>query len=489
VDGLWMALYLIVICALGAVGVLLAPARDKRLLVESVGIAAIFGTGSLGYGLFLLALAGVRPGRVPLAALGVGALAVVVFHLLRQKAAFPKVAPFLHDRGRLRIIATLILCFLLIMFLCTVTAHALAFPLYEWDAFAVWGYKAKVIAAEGLSPRPDYFTDVTMSYSHLDYPLMTPLLMAGVFGVLQHVDDHWAKLFSVVLYLGLICLVLAFARCRLSPLKALAVTAVTVGVPVMLRWAGSGNADVPLAAFNVAALFFLIRWLEESNLRDCTLCAVMSAFAAFTKNEGLAFGILTCVVMFLPVLRSQHTGRRLAGASLYLVVFLLLSLPWLIWSADIPRTHENYAAHFGVSEILAKVDRLPVIVNEMVRQIVNVRRYGLLWIVLIASAVMGRHAFRNRTIRIVWLLFILQLGVYSLIFLVTPWDVRLQMSVSLDRLLLHVIPAAGCLIAMHLRSCCSDVSKASSWPSIPGIQSPGPPVVRQNSNGRDLSCR
>jgi len=46
----------------------------------------------------------------------------------------------------------------------------------EWDAFAIWGFKAKVLTHEALRPTPAYFHDLTLSYSHLDYPLMVPFL-------------------------------------------------------------------------------------------------------------------------------------------------------------------------------------------------------------------------------------------------------------------------------------------------------------------------
>jgi 4-amino-4-deoxy-L-arabinose transferase-like glycosyltransferase len=330
-----------------------------------------------------------------------------------------------------------------------VLAHALAFRLYEGDAYAIWGLKAKVIAAEGIVPRPSYFTDVSLSYSHLDYPLMVPFLMSGVYGVLGRVDDQMAKLSLPVLYFGLLCLVFAFSKRRSTTPMAFAVTAIVMGAPVMLRWAGSGNADVPLTAFYIASVIFLLEWGEDLNWRSCMLCGVMSAFAAFTKNEGLVLGALNCIVIFLLPTRSTNWRCRLAGVGLWVAVFVVLILPWVFWSSEIPRTHENYIAHLRFSEITGNVFRLPIILAEFGRQIVSVWRYGLLWLIMITIAIVRWRTFRDRTILMVWLLFLLHLGIYALIFLVTPWNVHEHLSVALDRLVLHVVPLGGLLITLH----------------------------------------
>ena len=252
-----------------------------------------------------------------------------------------------------------ILLALLVVFQGSVLIHALAFPIDDWDAFAIWGMKAKVIATEGLVPMPSYFTDVSLSYSHLDYPLMVPFLMAEVDAVLGRVDDRMARLAMPLLYGGLACLVFNFSQRRLPTSMALAVTAIVMGASTDAAQAGSGCADVPLAAFYTASIVCLSEWEDDPRLRWCVLCGVMSAFAAFTKNEGLVLGGLDCAAALLMAILSDRRKRRLVGAGLCTTVFLSLILPWIVWSYEIPRTHENYLAHLRVSEIFNKCTAFP----------------------------------------------------------------------------------------------------------------------------------
>jgi 4-amino-4-deoxy-L-arabinose transferase-like glycosyltransferase len=452
VGPFWAVFYLTIICGLGAVGAIFFLSRRERYWVEYLGVGAVLGTGSLGFGLFLLGLVGIRPTRMTLTALGAIALFGAAVIVLKRRTAFPGVTPFAKNLGLVRGGASAILSLVLVLFLCVVGTYAMAFPLFEWDAFAIWGYKAKVIAADGIFPRPDYFTDVSLGYSHLDYPLMTPFLMAGVYGALGQVDDRLAKMFTVVLFLGLTCLVLAFARRRLNAPSALAVTVVVMGTPQMLRWAGSGYADIPLAAFFTGTVFCLVQWWEEADWRYCILGGVMAGFAAFTKNEGLVFGVLSCCVVIVPVFRNSQWRRRLAGAGLHLGSFLLLILPWIAWSAGIPRINEYYAAHLSVSELIEKADRLALIGGSYADSALSIEKYGLVWIVLLASAIFGWRAFFNRGTIMGWLLLVAQLTSYTLAFVVTPWDVGRHMAAALDRLLMHVLPLAGMLIGIHLSS-------------------------------------
>ena len=53
-----------------------------------------------------------------------------------------------------------------------VSMHALAFPVFEGDAFSIWGLKAKQVFSQPLLPRPDVFSDPSLGYAHARYPLM-----------------------------------------------------------------------------------------------------------------------------------------------------------------------------------------------------------------------------------------------------------------------------------------------------------------------------
>jgi hypothetical protein len=460
----WITFYLLVILVLGTIGVLYEVGKKSSLSAQSLGLLFVFGAGSLGYGLFLFSLFGFKPTRWSFVCLGLLGLACIFFFVCNRELPLFKLQPINSATNPRHQFTLCVLIAVFVVFQGVVLIHALAFQMYEWDSYAIWGLKAKVVAMEALHPIPEYFTDVSLSYSHLDYPLMVPFLMAGLYGVLGYVDDHIAKLPMTILYLGLLCFVFSFSKRRLSTLMSSAVTLIVAGAPVMLRWAGSGNADVPLTTFYTASVIYLIEWQEKKRLRSCVLCGVMSAFAVLTKTEGLVLGTLNCTFMLLLLIRTENWKHRLKGAGVCITIYLFLSLPWIIWASDIPRTHENYLSHFRLHVILENTYRIPIILSEFARQILDVWRYGLLWPILIISALVHWRKFQNRSTRILWILFLLHMGIYAVVFYITPWNVQEQLYITLDRLVLHVVPLGGLLIAHHNNSQTTDLVNCSGRP-------------------------
>ena len=81
----WLTCYLATIVILGTAGIVLAFGPEKLRLSDKLGLVLVLGVGSLGYGLYLLALFGVRPGRWSLVVLCVIAAAAVSMHLVRRE--------------------------------------------------------------------------------------------------------------------------------------------------------------------------------------------------------------------------------------------------------------------------------------------------------------------------------------------------------------------------------------------------------------------
>src|SRR5262249_46507300 len=142
--------------------------------------------------------------------------------------------------------------------LLLIGGSAFSAPLLDWDAFAIWGLKAKVVAHEALRPTPAYFHDLTFSYSHLDYPLMLPFLTAGAYAASGAMDDPAAKLVSLFLDSLIVPMLYLGLRWKLSRRAAACLSVIPALLPVMFRLAGGGCADLPLAAFYAGSLFYTI---------------------------------------------------------------------------------------------------------------------------------------------------------------------------------------------------------------------------------------
>jgi hypothetical protein len=126
-------------------------------------------------------------------------------------------------------------------------------PLWSWDHYAIWGLKARLLAAEGrLDPQALDRFDLIDTVP--DYPLGVPLAwLAATLGGLP--GEAVVRGFHVAWLLALVVLVHAAAR-RLSgsPLVALAAAAVVAASPLAWDSIHLGLADLPLALFAVAAV-------------------------------------------------------------------------------------------------------------------------------------------------------------------------------------------------------------------------------------------
>jgi len=441
--------YVFIILALGysLLGLVLRNARlpVTRILYLSFGM----GAGAMSCLLFWTSLLGQRPSRPILEIILAGA-AVLMFVSSRcgwvvkpstDKTRYDKEAAWTSS------VPPAALIFLLVC-LTAVSWHALGFPLFEWDAFAIWGLKAKVVYYESLFSKPAYFREATLSYSHLDYPLGLPFLVSGAYAALGGVNDQWGKVIFPFLAAAFILMLFDSCRWKLNTKKSLIIAAVCIGNSPFLRWAGSGNADLLLTFYYGGSILYLLKWLENRRSGDLLVSALFAAFGAFTKNEGLVLAAMNLLILLMDAGIMRRRKIFYATAS-FIIIQALFSLPWLIWSMDIPRTHENYFGRLTITTVINNLPRLNIVLPYFMQQAFWFGRWGGIWMLLIAFALMGWRAFIYRPVAWGWVLFILHGCLYILAFVVTPWDIDQLVWSSLDRLLMHLIPLLAVLVAFH----------------------------------------
>jgi hypothetical protein len=209
-------------------------------------------------------------------------------------------------------------------------------------------------------------------------------------------------------------------------------------------------------------------WMKEKDVTFAVTGALFVAFAASTKNEGMVFALnlfVAAAVFSLAKGKEEgpgHSARPLSGEwfnarrpqfvglATYALVFVIAMLPWLCVRAALPGfLDENYMRHVNWKDVSAGLARLPMIAQYFGAEVLNVRNWGLVWILALASACM---AWRNgnRESCFVSVVIALQGASYIAVFMITPGDFAWQMSVSLPRLLLHVLPLGAVLMAVEV---------------------------------------
>jgi 4-amino-4-deoxy-L-arabinose transferase-like glycosyltransferase len=332
--------------------------------------------------------------------------------------------------------------------LAMIAVGSLSVPLVNWDAFAIWGLKAKVLAHEALRPTPAYFHDLTLSYSHLDYPLMVPFLTAGAYAAMGTVDDQTGKLVSVLLDFLLVPMIYVGLRWKLRRLPAACLSAIAALLPVMFRYGGTGCADLPLTMFYAGSLFYVAKWIDRQQPEDLTLAILFSGFTAFTKNEGLVLALANGVV-FLGFGFGSGWRSKWVGSAAFFAGLLVIDGAWLAWSQGLPHSHEDYGSKLLSMQLLTHLPRLKQIIPAMIVQTTELQTWSLLWIMTGIMALWGRRAFTRPYVLATWILLGLHLIIYVLAYSVTPWDLTVLEPMTVDRLLLHAVPAVIFLAGWH----------------------------------------
>jgi 4-amino-4-deoxy-L-arabinose transferase-like glycosyltransferase len=318
------------------------------------------------------------------------------------------------------------------------------YPTFDWDAFAIWQLKSKLLATEALTPRPAYFTDVSRSFSHLRYPILMPMICAGEHVMAGRLDDELEKSPLILLYLGMGAVVYSAIKVRRGKLAAITATTLLMCTPFMMGAAGNGTADVPLAAFYAGTLVSLLNWQQDRRACDLALCALLSICMAWTKQEGLYLAAINAAAVFGIAPRRPKAWIGFAAA------LGLAYLPWHIFAHPLPRTDENYTGHLHIGEIVAHLPRVRPVVHGFLVRAFYWDDWCVFWFALPAVALLERARLRRAPVALLWFLLLMHclLNITPFV-LVTNWILYQLMAVTQNRLMLHAAPAAALIIGLQ----------------------------------------
>ena len=161
----------------------------------------------------------------------------------------------------------------------------------DWDAWAQWGPKAKVLAVSaGALGDVKYFVPGSG-----DYPLLWPSVWAFSGWCAGGWEEQWSKGWGALFFA-----LAAWQLKRFSDSGSgrrgrgwlfAALFASMPAVPLVASW---GYAEAPLWLMLVCAMSRLLRWRDSGIRQDLWMAGICIAGAACTKNEGMVFAVL-CV--------------------------------------------------------------------------------------------------------------------------------------------------------------------------------------------------
>lgn len=323
-------------------------------------------------------------------------------------------------------------------------------PYGYWDAVAIWNLRAQYLAGPG-----DTWTRAfspLLVFSHPDYPLLIPGFVAQLWKLSGGETPTLAPILTAAVFaaavLALLLSTLALVRSTGSALLA-SLTLMTSSSYLIQPM--SQYADVPLSFYFLATLALVFLSANSDGTRKLALAALaggFASFAAWTKNEGLVFFVLSLGCYAFVLRRYKSVENNIAPAW----YFLLGALPGLLvvayFKAFLAPRNSDLMDQTVVQAMhkLVEFDRYVIIAKSLIWIALN--RLGDWWthplLVLVILAALLRFRISGQQIQGVLtvgltlgLMFASYLGAY----LITTMDLRFQLATSLERFCAQVWPS------------------------------------------------
>lgn len=199
-------------------------------------------------------------------------------------------------------------------------AAAVSFPMLYWDSFTHWAMRAKIAFHEGSFP----LTGVMMP----QYPILLhslQILFAMPSGFIDQTVNTGTFFLTTSLFLSIYLLLVR----TLDRLGALITLTLLLGIPLVLIHLRQGYADIHVTGYILLSAVLLDRAILTRERYALFLSAIFIAAAAWTKFEGIYFGILPwLMILGIDLLRQKSWKWSLLSG-----VFptILLTLPWPLY--------------------------------------------------------------------------------------------------------------------------------------------------------------
>lgn len=377
-----------------------------------------------------------------------------VYNFLKQRKNIPReespVGKF--DISKYSIIDYLFIILITFNIICVVFS-ALSMPLSVWDSWAAWGYRAKAFFLKGTIDSRIFtkFSEGGLSNPH--YPLLFPFLevYAWIFQGIIH--EPSANLIGGLFYICSLIIFYFVLKRGFQRTPALGVTFVLSSLPVLVRLAPIGYADVPKAFYSTAVVLYVWLYLKDSDFSYLLLGCIFLGIGMWTKSEGTSHWIsVLFAVIFLNSIK-KITIPKIHIWFLFIIP-LVIFLPWIIFKISKGYTglmHQNPDIE---PYNLWGPGRLPLVANFFLKEIVDIGQWNLLWILFIMVMAIS---FKKENMFLLCFILV-QIASYVMVYFFLPQSLpTLQwgMPNCVSRILLHVAPIVLFFITRQLYERCS----------------------------------
>lgn len=333
-------------------------------------------------------------------------------------------------------IQTFLLCLIAVLLLF-VGFEAQLRPLYAWDGYAIWLFKAKVFFLDGKIDSSHTY------YLQNSYPYTLPLAIAYIYAFIGYIDDRSILLFFFLFYAATSGLLFYSLRDSVGVTKALLATVLFMSIQNVMRHGGrweAGYADLALGYYFFSCIILLKTYLKRKNVRTFFFLSLFIAITSIVKDESIPFVTAVGLFLFISTLVSKkyiHT------------IFLIGSyIPLIVWTMY-KNTH-RFFPNYLFDRTSLHPQRIFEIFWYIAKEVVNIERWNFLWIFFILSFVLFLAKHKKNFPLFVFAIIFFQLATYMLIFIISPYPPSVHIPSVMDRLFLHLTPPAVYISAISV---------------------------------------
>ena len=331
----------------------------------------------------------------------------------------------------------------------------------DWDAWAMWGAKAKVLAL-GSGP-----LDEVTRFGQAEYPLMWPSLWAFTGWLAGGWEENWSKGWGAVLLLltaWQIYIHIARHGSGSGGRLRFLVPVLFVTMPCVALVASWGYAEPAYWLALACAWSGLVELRKHPSCTRAIIAGLMLTAALYVKNEGVVFSVLACAWLLI------QRGVGLRQKIILCLVPAILYAPWLVWTRFLLGLETLTTG--GMLGLEALSHRMATVLGPAFAKIFtmwfDIRLWGIAGPIV---GVLGMWGFwvgkseERRNLALVGFLFM----AYLFAILSGHNDPKWQIGTAWNRLTIHLLLLMVMMLGAHLESLLTLVWRTRS-PDASGVR-------------------
>lgn len=387
----------------------------------------------------------------------------------------------------------ILLTFLLGEFLIAIQVHLLV-PWGSWDPMFTWVLRARFLVDGGNLWTQGFSNDLALL--HPDYPPLFSWALVPLWSLDGSRSALAVACLTIPFFAGWMSILTGW-WCLIETRNFLwgyLTVAIILGTPFLVYLHAIKSLDFILSYTILTSLAWYHFAKKEQSRSGWMICGFVVAWAALVKNEGQLwmvsfFGSLLLLQSFhfFSPYRKVNTNSQLSRKSILFASLqgVFIPLSFLIWfkiSLAPPNDLIEPQRAFEISQVLqpevffnsfsllVRLDQVEewerhrLILNNLWNVLSNWKAEGLLLcsvpVLLLFILLLRKKPFPSMLLAIG-----IQLTGYYLVYLLTPYNPYWHVSSSMNRLLIHIAPAAVCLLGFSL--CYSPVDSENSKQNAP----------------------